>query len=226
MFSASHTPIWNSADMISAELDTRGWTRIPAIRNRSELLQLANSIGHPVASPTGEIVKSLRPVPVEKAPTGTLSSVFGLGPFPLHTDTAFWPIPARYVVLRVQGDIRRHSRLWTFAEMVATEPKVLSLAERSVWLVRTNSGRFYCSLRFRHLGMIGWRFDQQCMHSVNKPAQELEEILRSILAANPGYCFGWSRNEALVLSNWQVLHSLGSAPEGEGERVLERIYIR
>ena len=39
------------------ELETRGWTRVPNISTRSELLDLARSIGRRVPSPTGELVK-------------------------------------------------------------------------------------------------------------------------------------------------------------------------
>ena len=90
-----------------AELDTYGWTYVDGISSCDELLALGRSLGRPVPSPKGEMIKEIRVTPTGKARAGSQSSIYGTGPFPLHTDTVFWPVPVRYVILRAYGDTRR-----------------------------------------------------------------------------------------------------------------------
>src|ERR1700722_13972461 len=89
------------------QLNDHGWACVPSVSNKKELLDLAKSIGTPMLSPSGRVVRELRPRLPRDSPMGTLSSSFSTGSFPLHTDTAFWPMPARYLVFRVEGDYRR-----------------------------------------------------------------------------------------------------------------------
>ena len=210
----------------SFELETRGWACLTGVTSRSELLELARSIGHPVPSPTGELVKELTPTLRADARKGTLSDTYGTGLFPLHTDTAFWPVPSRYVVLRVRGDIRRHTTVLTFADLLREgTAELYALAERSVWLVRTPSKSFYCSMKFRSRGTTGWRYDRQCMIPVNDAAVKVQELLRPLLLGDRIHYINWTDDLAVVLCNWEVLHGRGPSPPCENGRILERVYV-
>src|ERR1700733_14506048 len=90
-----------------AELETHGWVCVKNVPDRAEFLELARSLGRPMMSPTGQLIKEIKITSKLLARPGTLSAAHGRGAFPLHTDTAFWPIPARYLMLRIQGDARR-----------------------------------------------------------------------------------------------------------------------
>jgi hypothetical protein len=95
-------------------------------------------------SPTGELIKEIRVVSASRARTGTLSATYGSGDFPLHTDTAFWPVPARYVVFQLRGDTRRSTTILSFDDFFRQcDKRTFLLAESSVWLVRTRSASFY-----------------------------------------------------------------------------------
>jgi alpha-ketoglutarate-dependent taurine dioxygenase len=208
-----------------AELETIGWARVSNISNRAALLELARSLGRPIMTSTGELLKGLRVTSRSHARPGTLSSAYGSGEFPLHTDTAFWPLPARYLVFRVQGDNRRRTTVLSFADVFQQcSPPALLLAEKAIWLVRTKLGSFYCSLRIQ--GHCGWRYDGACMFPANPAARELRGLLDSLTASGRGANINWQRDEALVLLNWSVLHGRGPSPEDEKERTLERIYLR
>jgi hypothetical protein len=211
-----------------AELERRGWVRVTDISTRPALLELARSLGSPVPSPTGELVKEIRITPASNARTGTLSAAYGDGEFPLHTDTAFWPVPARYIVLRVRGDTRRPTTISSFEDLSQEcgGHSLLVLAEKSIWRVRTRSASFYCSLRFRVNRSSGWRYDRECMFPANGAAQKLEQILESLTTGSRGESIGWSGDEAIVLSNWSILHGRGRAPRDEKERILDRVYVR
>ena len=157
---------------------------------------------------------------------GTLSKTYGTGSFPLHTDTAFWPVPSRYVVLRVRGDIRRHTTVLTFADLSREGPTELrGFTDRSIWLVRTPSRSFYCSMKFRLRDKTGWRYDSQCMFPVNEEAVKVRAMLRPLLLGDRVDYINWTGEMAVVLCNWEVLHGRGPSPPNENSRVVERIYV-
>ena len=196
------------------------------VASTSELLKLAGSIGRPVPSPTGELVKELSPRRGGHAHRCTLSDTYGKGSFPLHTDTAFWPVPCRYVIFRVRGDIRRATTILTFADLFRLgTPDLSDLASRSIWLVHTSSRTFYCSMRFRHRDLQGWRYDGQCMSPANRAALIIKERLNPLLADRRAECVSWTSDMAVVLCNWKVLHGRGPSPSDENLRILERIYV-
>ena len=65
-----------------------------------------------------------------------MSAQFGMGEFPLHTDTAFWTIPARFLILRVSGDTRRPTTLLSFRKLINRGLIDTNLMNRSVWTLR------------------------------------------------------------------------------------------
>jgi alpha-ketoglutarate-dependent taurine dioxygenase len=208
-----------------AELSAKGWVRVKNIPTSTELFNLAKLVGTPIPCPTGEVVKKIPITASQNARNGTLSAVYGSKEFPLHTDTAFWPLPARYVVLRVQGDTRRQTKIRSFRDLWREcDRRALALSQESVWLVRTPSASVYRSMKLR-VDHLGWRYDSNCMYPANDAAQELNKILNHEIA-ECSESIDWSDNEAVVLSNWNVLHGRGGAPPDEGARVVERVYVR
>jgi len=190
------------------------------------MIELANIVGSPLVGPNGRLVKEIRVSPQAAAKTGTLSASFGTKGFPLHTDTAFLPIPARYIILRAFGDTRRPTTVLSFRQIVQNCGKhIVGIANRSVWYLRTPSLSTYCSMRFRESGLSGWRYDRQCMFPANETAREIANLLDGSHGALSVEQIAWSGDCAAVISNWEVLHGRGSEPDLEGERVLERIYV-
>ena len=209
-----------------SELNTCGWKCVKGITSRAELLELARSLGRPVPSPTGELVKELRPTPRANARAGTLSYTYSTGSFPLHTDTAFWPVPTKYIVLRARGDFRRPTKVLNFADLFCERNNdFCASAERSIWITRTPSKSFYCSMKFQSGEATGWRYDCQCMSPVNNAALKVRQSLSSLLTDTRCDYIQWSADVALVLCNWEVLHGRGPAPSNENGRILERIYV-
>jgi len=210
-----------------AEINRRGWVIVEGVSSSRELVDLGRTIGCPVPSPNGELVKEIRRVPVEKAAPGSQSSIYGTGPFPLHTDTFFWPVPARYVLLRCYGDTRRPTTVMGITDLLsACDEHFASLAEKSVWIVGTTSKRFYCSLKFRHQDSVGWRYDADFMSPANDAAIRVQKILRPLVTSANVVSIDWTGNKAAILSNWMALHGRGPEPPNEGIRVIERLYVR
>lgn len=209
------------------ELKTKGWTLVEGISSDTELLELGKVIGCPVPAPNGELVKEIRRIPADKAPPGSQSSIYGSGPFPLHTDTVFWPLPVRYVLLRCYGDIRRPTTVMSFSNLLKEcDAQFHTFANSSVWVVGTGSNKFYCSLIFRDGESSGWRYDVDLMSPANDAAVQIDRILRPLVNSNKVDSINWSDNSAVVLSNWTTLHGRGPEPQDEGIRVIERLYVR
>jgi alpha-ketoglutarate-dependent taurine dioxygenase len=210
-----------------ARLASDGWVSIDNAPTQKDFLEIARSLGRPVPSPTGELIKRIRVREGSSGRQGTLSTTYGTAEFPLHTDTAFWPTPARYLVIRATGDIRRETRVKSFARLFEEAgDTALMLADKSIWRLRTPTEGFYCSMRFVSDKLRGWRFDRQCMSPANEAAAALIEAIEKSGISYPSEHIVWARGEVLVLSNWDVLHGRGPAPADEGERILERIYVR
>src|ERR1700679_2753734 len=96
---------------ISREAEERGFVQISGIDDKDSLFELARSLGNPIKTSSDEFLRELRVRPCTIARPNTLSAMFGVGGFPLHTDTAFWALPARFLVMRVIGDNRRPTTL-------------------------------------------------------------------------------------------------------------------
>lgn len=210
-----------------AELQTKGWALVDGVSSQAELLELGKAIGSPVPTPNGELVKEIRRIPPDEASEGSQSAIYGAGPFPLHTDTAFWPIPVRYVLLRGYGDTRRPTTVMRFSDLLREcDPRFHALAKSSVWLVRTGTKRFYCSLRFRCGDLVGWRYDVDLMSPANDAAIQVDRVMRPLVASEKGDSITWSGNTAAVICNWITLHGRGAQPPGEDIRIIERLYVR
>src|SRR5215831_5432903 len=60
---------------------------------------LAASLGEVVHGRNRQQVEHVIPRTAETAYAGSLSTTYGLGSIPIHTDTAHWPVPCRYLVI-------------------------------------------------------------------------------------------------------------------------------
>lgn len=198
------------------------------ICSQADLVELGRSLGTIVPTPNGEIVKEIRRIPQEQAPKGSQSAIYGAGSFPLHTDTVFWATPVRYVILRGYGDTRRPTTVMSFANLIKHCIGFASLATGSIWLVRAGKSRFYCSMKFTYAGTECWRYDPDLMVPVNEAALQVDKIFRPLVTSGQYETITWSGDTAVVISNWTALHGRGPKPElpEEGERVIERLYVR
>lgn len=208
------------------ELNEVGWTIVSEIETNDQLIELGNTIGKIQATPNGEIVKEIIKVEQDKAPVGSQSSIYGGGPFPLHTDTVFWSKPVKYIILRASGDLRRPTTVDSFATLLQQIGKPeLDLFKKSVWVVGGGTSRFYCSLMSQHESSILWRYDKDLMTPANKAAIMVEEIISPFVLKKDAQIINWEPNIAVIISNWKVLHGRGEEPIEEGLRTIFRLYI-
>jgi len=100
-------------------LDRQGWAFFSGVRTKDGLLSVAQQLGNPIPSSSGELVKVLSPVDGAPRRGGSFSDAHGRGAFPFHTDTAFWGTPCRFLVMHVRGDTRRETHLLNFVSSSA-----------------------------------------------------------------------------------------------------------
>jgi hypothetical protein len=196
------------------------------IDSTAKLLDLARSFGRPRESPSGELIKELRITSSDRAKKGTLSGCFGETMFPLHTDTAFWRIPAKYLVMRVRGDMRRQTIFLPFENRIGhSEAEISKWIMTSLWYRRTSGTQVCCHMKFRIRNQVGYRFDMQTMVPVNSSALSFVKYIERICMGSEIQAINWSPGMAAVIPNWHVLHGRGSGPADESERIMERIYV-
>jgi len=208
------------------ELNTKGWSTVYDVHDTDALVSLASQLGEPISTSKG-LVSCILPKESKDALEGTFGKTYGLSQYPLHTDTAHWPIPAKYVILHACGDIRRNTTLLSVRSLLSLldEPSKKQL-EKAIWCSGNLSARFYCLTSFKADNFCGWRFDPMCMSPANKSAKnqflDLIELLNN--ADREHHC--WAKNTALIISNWTTLHGRGSMPIDEEERKLYRVLVR
>lgn len=208
-------------------LEDRGWACVPDITGASDLLRLATSLGKPVRNAHHALISELRVAASVEARPMTLSAIFGTGAFPLHTDTAFWPTPAKFLVMLATGDIRRTTTVCSLRRILDSGGTTLmNLIEKSVWIVRGKDGNHYGQMTLSTKGIrSGVRFDRQCMKPANASAKEVAAYFDTDDCAAIVEHLEWRPQTAVVISNWHTLHGRGSRPVDEQQRILQRIYV-
>jgi hypothetical protein len=90
------------------ELKVKGWTSLQSDADQPTLLRIAEILGTIVpAKAGGPLFSDLTPNEDSKG-RKSFSGRFGKGKFPMHTDTAHWSKPARYLLLCDAG--KMHGR--------------------------------------------------------------------------------------------------------------------
>lgn len=169
----------------------------------------------------------LTPRPFAEARSNSLSSRYGLGEHPPHTDGAHLSSPPRYLVFWMDKPDATHTptQLRKFDPM-ALESSFCKRFERSIWLVRIRSGHYVYVKPISNNGLhIVW--DSGCF---TKDATGLlsKEIVEEHLSRLPAEDFHWSPGLVLVVNNRRTLHSRARVqrPENYSLRYLNRALIQ
>ncbi|MFG6488306.1 TauD/TfdA family dioxygenase [Roseateles sp. BYS78W] len=212
------------------ELSTRGWTAVDASAARIGLAQaveqLAGTLGRPVPLRGRRLVQELRPTPSERAHPRSLSMLFGEGAFPLHIDTAHWPVPCRYVVMAcasADGHAARTSLL-PIGRLTLTRDEQ-SMLHTTVFRVRSGRHSFFATVASRERSFI--RFDPGCMEPTCSSGPHVMSLLSSNRWASSLEEIDWEPGVIVVVDNWRVLHGRDAAAGIESEsRTLLRVLVQ
>jgi alpha-ketoglutarate-dependent taurine dioxygenase len=191
-----------------------------------ELLELAKSLGTPVPSRKApRLIDQLRPISKSQAQPSSLSAQHGTGAFPLHTDTAHWRTPARYILLRaVVAHDKCRPTLIIDTRSLPLDASDRHLLKRAVFSVRNGRGSFLTTIlpddeKF-------FRFDCDCMFPKTSSASQALSILASAEGLCPQVEIRWATNHTLVLDNWRFLHGRAERDgKGQENRLLHRVLV-
>jgi alpha-ketoglutarate-dependent taurine dioxygenase len=194
-----------------------GWMEVDGIHDTEELSRLAASLGRV----SDRAIASLSPSAIKQGRSRSFSYHYGLNQFPMHSDTAFWELPARYVVLRSARASNTPTLLLPFPNL--RDILKASRAETAIFGVRTTIGSFYGK------SSSSWnpfmvRFDPCYMTPANPDARRLAASL-SYPDSSLIHRFFWNGANALVIDNWRCLHARAPIEAADTERTLTRIYV-
>lgn len=201
------------ADRLISEVRSRGWATLKTGETLATVAQaheyvdgLLRLFGTPVRArrQTGPL-QAMSPAEAHPA---SLSAAFGLGKFPLHTDTAHWAKPARYLAL-----------LCMRAGEIATETQVLDMQQehivsdlrdhmrQSLFFVHGGRTSFYSAALPLHGEFL--RYDPGCMEALNLAGRQVVEWFMAAQANGSVQKLSLRDGDLLVVDNWRVLHARG-----------------
>jgi hypothetical protein len=205
-------------------LEHQSWVALDIGTSDESLLALADDLGTPVPSRAGrDIISFLKPREANPTSRPTFSSTFGLGVFPLHTDSAHWPLPCRYVILRDVGESHdRPTIVAAYDDFVSTFDR--EALNRAVWRVAGPRGSFVCNSIAQLRGRRILRFDPLCMRPLNQSAVEVISTLKLKNVAST--CLQWRKGITLIIDNWNAVHGRANrSSNDDGSRVLQRVLV-
>lgn len=168
-------------------------------------------------------VQVLRPQGSQHAAPRSLSTLYGDGPFPFHTDGAHLEAPPDFVLLGSKhvGEQDVPTHLLRFpgpnpCQEVAEDMRL------GVFRLDTGVTTFYTTARYADSASDNCvRFDPGCMNPVDPRSRRLA---RTVMSSAPDHTHSWSDpGEILIIDNHHVLHSRGDAtlsPDREIHRLL------
>jgi len=149
-----------------------------------------------------------------------------MGKFPFHTDTAYWPVPARYVLFHClapgAGDrptLIIDPRDWHLTDM---DRRALC---NEVWRT-TTSQSFLCTIATRRADGLCIRFDDACVTPMTREAFRVRDLVRALIRDSTIIPIQWRAGDLLVIDNLRLLHARGEARVADPDRVLARILVR
>ncbi|MBR0754955.1 TauD/TfdA family dioxygenase [Bradyrhizobium jicamae] len=172
-----------------------------------------------------EPIRDIRPQDLESAKQNTLSSRYGTGAFPFHTDAAHWDHPAQYLGLYCvdPGEGRRatmliDSRVW------ALDDDEQDLACRALWATGHVRPRL-CTFAKETGSGLEIRYDMDCMKPMTREAHSLKALLEARIQDCKTTQIQWKPKDLLIIDNRRMLHARASSARPDTGRLLKRMLI-
>jgi L-asparagine oxygenase len=191
-----------------------------------ELLDFSSRSGVVVSDTrSSDLVKDLRPREPEASPRNTLSHRYGTGAFPLHTETAYWRRPARYVFLHclAPGQGGRPTLVVDVTPRLSDEEA--RALTGSLWVVGRTRRPFLAPMLEAVSGCLRLRFDPECVSPAEGAAVRASELLDAFLERQPVVPIAWCEGDLLVLDNFRVIHGRGMSDVPDPDRHLQRVLV-
>jgi alpha-ketoglutarate-dependent taurine dioxygenase len=209
----------------NAQLAHDGYSVIQAVDAR-DLLNIAAALGRPEPDPRDSVlVKDIRPQPSYAANTNTLSSRYGMGAFPLHTELAYLHQPPRFLLLYCvePGRGRRTTALLDGAVLYSR----LSVVGRpGTWVVKAGRRPFLCNVLWRRAQhQVGIRYDRECIFPRGRAALAEDHLIRTLIDTSMPVTIEWERRQLVIIDNWRMLHGRSVSKDDDRDRWLQRVLV-
>lgn len=164
-------------------------------------------------------VTSLRPVDAGEAKSNSLSSRYGRGAQPLHTDGAHLLEPPDLVLLAAETTSAIPTLLWK-RKIIHFQNRVSTDMRHGVFLVHNGSESFFCTAQSRR----GLRYDPGCMTPCDERSRRTAAFMADALQSAVEH--HWDEpGKLLLVNNREVLHARAAADD-EPDRELTRVAFR
>ena len=172
-----------------------------------------------------EAFRSISPERIESARPNTLSSRYGLGAFPFHTDAAHWTTPPDYVMLFCKNPGRggRCTQL-VDTHNLTKDGAIRQALKSAVWTTGHLSPHF-CVAAHEAIDGLQMRYDPACMTPAGPESHKLQQLLDLRIAESTRSTIPWVKGSLLVIDNKRMLHARGKASTADPDRVLVRVLI-
>jgi alpha-ketoglutarate-dependent taurine dioxygenase len=201
---------------ILTELSTRGYAELRDVQEAEQAFRATEMLGG-VLMLNGQAIQKLVPKDKDATTSNSFSKHHGRSVFPLHTDTAFWTKPARFIVLFARSKSLTATRILPLQH--TRELMVFARRNNPIFLRQTVNGPIYSHPWIDDLDCCTL-YDPCYMQPVNRAAEEFQAA--AFESAAYATRFAWNGTNALVIDNWQVLH--GRDDCNDKDRVLYRFY--
>lgn len=212
------------------ELEDVGYIRlnIPDL-NEEELIAISKQIGRPVETRLGaKIIDRLSPKEQEDSHKNSLSRIHGLHSFPLHTDTAYFKLPVRYILLYSQnpGSGDRPTYFYDTHNLTSHDNELRIELANVLFKVINGRYSFLTTIYNCHQNKYFFRLDRDCMKATSLEGTELLTKIDNLICPEDLFETKWRSGDLLIIDNWRFLHARGESKMVDNDRLLLRISIK
>ncbi len=221
--------IYNNCSDLRSKVRSDGWATTHIAVHRSDmgaaLDDITSLFGECIPHSTRGVTEILSPKQSNQCNPSSLSGKYGLSAFPLHTDTAHWVTPCRYIVLAClePGESGTDTVLLDMASAVLTAEEI-ALATFAPFVVKNGPRSFYSTILSSSREFI--RLDRGCMEPTNAGGNKALALFDRERWNSQLVRISWRMGDVLILNNWRVLHGRDSIESTADRRTLMRKQIR
>jgi hypothetical protein len=209
------------------------------VNSLDEYLAEVRQKGFLIASPTttkffiGKILEQFSFVDTQtlrvrhktEATRRSLTSKYGKGRFPPHTDFAYESNPKRYILISNLSSENSSRATTVYPVLNYIEDRTARILRHGRWKVRGNSHTFFASALFNLDAdrEVRLRWDMECMSAVNSFALESRDVLLSLTNVSEKKIY-MAAGESVLIDNWRCLHGRdgGNFDQDDSRRILTR----
>lgn len=207
------------------EVSRHGYAFVPEYCPKTDIVELASSLGQPLTPWEGRLVQDL--TPRATATPNTYSGIYGLDRFPFHTDLAHWRLPPRYLLLRCVTGYTDIPTLLLDGTTIF-DAVTLDILTRAIVKPRRPRDGGFTLLRLCEATDDGYcfRWDDVFLKPASRIGDLAVQRIRDQLPKYQPLSIALARTgDTLLIDNWRMLHARPPVSAEHADRKIQRIYL-